>query len=137
MTMNPQRSLRGRNVGLDYADVLQAQIGVRSPRFIDDVNVATTGSTLPNGGTSRITSTGAAVHALADPILGVVKRIWLDSTSTSTAARTVAAVAASIMSTASSTYGTMTFNGMGQSITLEGLSTSRWGVLQNAGVALS
>lgn len=130
-------SIHGRYVGQDRNGALLAHKGVIARDFTHDLNAATTSANIGNGGVSTIPGTAAAVITMDAPATGIEKIIALTSTSTSTAARTVALASGTFMSTAASTYNTLTFNGMGQTIRLIGLSTARFAVVANAGVALS
>lgn len=130
-------SIRGRYAGLDSDGNFVARLGAKAAKFISDLNAATTSSNISNGGVSTISSTAAQSITMDAPGTGVEKTIACVTTSTSTAARTVALASGTIQSTASSTYTTMTFNATGQAIRLVGLSTARALVVANAGVTLS
>lgn len=100
----------------------------------NQVDAASTASNLLPGGINTI-STSSTAYTLGAPVPGLHK--VLAATSTSTAAVTVTLAAGSFLSTAGSTQTIATFNGIGQSLYLVGLSTSRYSVVNNVGVTLS
>lgn len=126
-------SIKGRDLGIDRkTGAIVARNGIRA-----DIQVPSTGVTIPNSGLSVFTALTTSSYTLAAPAQGVRKELFGMTTSTSTAAKIVTLASGNFQSTASSTYTIATINGVGQSISLIGLSTSRYGVLSNAGVTLS
>lgn len=95
------------------------------------ITAATTGTTMANYGISTITSTAALkTYTLALPTKGVVKTIICTNATTGLVAR-VGLGAASVFSSAGSgtTKDTLRFTRADQTITLIGLSSSRWAML--------
>lgn len=108
--------------------------------FRNKVTTFTTGSTgtiIANHGTALITSISTGTWVLEAPAPGVRKVIMRNSTSTSTAAITIAPVSGNLQSTASSTYTTVASVQPGASLILEGQSTSRYTVISNNGWTLA
>jgi hypothetical protein len=91
-------------------------------------NVASA-STSSTSGASDLTvseTATAASYTLAAPVTGKQALLGLNSTTTSTHARTWTLVSGTIQTTASSTYTSVTLNGTGQFASLIAISTSRW-----------
>lgn len=101
--------------------------------------ISSSGSVLVNYGLSIIsTSTGQGTfaHTLAAPVSGIVKRIFQESSATTVTFGTEATTVL-FRSTGSAGSTLMTFsstNGLGGcSVTLVGLSTTRWGIVDSKG----
>ncbi len=92
---------------------------------------ATTASTLSAYLTSEITSTAAQAYILPAPIAGLLKTII--KTSSSTAVQTASATLGGTTSTIGLAGVTLTFTLNDQSITLLGLSGTKWQVISNVG----
>lgn len=129
-------SIHGRNAGLDRNGYLIAeQVGFR-----DRTTTVTSGSTataISNNGVARLTSISTQTFTLAAPIAGVRKTLVLDTTSTSTAARTITLVSGNFQTTASATYTSFSWIAAGGSVHLVGLSTSRYQVMTNNAATLA
>lgn len=133
MTTRPVlTSIHGRRVGLDRDGYLVVDKGFR-----EKTTAITTSVNVSDSGVAVHSSTGAQAFTLDAPRPGVEKHIILNSTSTSTAARTVTLASGNFQSTASSTYTILTFNAAAQSVSLVGISTARYQVMANNGVTLS
>lgn len=126
-------SIKGRIFGFDPRDggVTAPSFGFKSNVSAPSTSVAITGS-----GVSVDPSTGAKSYTLAAPSIGVSRRLILNSTSTSTAARTFTLASGNYQSTASSTYTSLTLNGSGQFADLIGISTSRFQVMALSAAAV-
>lgn len=101
----------------------------------EPLTVATTASTMVNYGTALLTSTVALkTYTLALPTKGVTKTLICTNATTGLVAR-VGLGAASVYSSAGSgtTKDTLRFTRADQSITLLGLSSSRWAMLGGQG----
>lgn len=131
------KSIKGRDVGLDNAGYLSARLGMRTPRLEFDVTALSSAANATNGGVGILSSTAAQSVTMDAPAAGAIKHLFMNSTSTSTAARTVTLASGNFQSTASSTYTSITFNGPGQSAMLAGQSTSRFQVMANNGALLA
>lgn len=88
------------------------------------VTSPTTADTVSPGGTSVFSGTAAKAYNLAAPVPGVRK--VLACTHVSTVAKTITLESGNIVSTAQSTIQSIAFIGLGQSVTLEGLSTANY-----------
>ena len=98
---------------------------------LEPITAATTGTTMANYGISTITSTvSLKTFTLATPVKGVKKVIICTNATTGLVAR-VGLGAASVFSSAGTgtTKDTLRFTRADQSITLIGLSSSRWAML--------
>jgi hypothetical protein len=134
-------SLHGHLVGVDSESGALRRPGLDSSFSSEEsVTVPTTSANIKWRGVSTITTTGAADYTLnapTTPTIGMAKRIIAALTSTSTAARTVTLASGTFQTTAGSSFLKLTFNGSGQAISLQALSTALVGVFANAGVTLS
>jgi hypothetical protein len=134
-------SLHGRDVGLDVDRNLTARVGAKFPSLyvgtsgselqIDGVTTASTAANISASGLTNITSTGAVAFTLDAPQTGHRKAIH--ATANSTAARTITLVSGTFSSTSGSSQNRATINLLGQSLTLQALSTSLYAVLANIG----
>jgi len=120
-------------VGLDVNGYLTSPTGIKVPAIyigtsdsetqIHTSTSATTGSTMPAGGTSVITASTSGTYTLAAPVAGVTKALAVTSSSTLT--RLVNLVSGTFLTSAMST-------GAGASITepglffFQGISTSQY-----------
>ena len=141
-------SLHGKQLGIDVDGFLTSPVGIKVPQVYvgasgsevalggsDAVATPSTADTLSAGGLSILSSTAVKAYVMAAPVPGVVKRLF--ATAVTTAARTVTLASGQFQSTAQSTLATLTFDGAGQSLTLVGLSTAKYGVTANMGVTLA
>lgn len=114
-----QTSIHGRRLGIDPDDFLVNK-GVRSG--ITAATSATTGTALPNYGVVTIDSTSGDSYSLTAPKAGCQVRIAVISTG---GTQTITPASGTIMSSGSSTGGSITMVGGSQaSIDLLGVSTS-------------
>lgn len=129
-------SIHGLNAGLDRLGYMIAQKkGFRYQTTI--VTSGSTGTTIPNNGIAILTSISTQTFTLDAPVAGVLKRMVLNSTSTSTAARTIALASGNFQTTAGATYTSFSWIAAGGSIELLGQSTSRYQVLTNNAATLA
>lgn len=142
------KSIWGRDVGLDRNDYLTARVGIKTPALflgpseteVDSLAVTTattaTAYVLPQAGTVLLASTAGSSNtfALPAPLKGVPLLIFVTGVSTSQKVSSTAA-GVTIQSTVSSSNALLTFGSSlaGQAITLAGLSTSLWGIIDNVG----
>lgn len=88
----------------------------------------TTGVSISNQGITSVVTTTDDTWSLSDPTTsGRTKQII--ATSTSTGTHTVQTAAATIITTAGSSFRSMIFNAIGEQVMLVGLSTSQWAVI--------
>lgn len=108
-------SILGRRFGLSKNGYMVAE----------DHNVvaATTASTLTAAGINTLSS-ATATYTLPAPIPGFTKRIVC--TSTSTNVRTITLAAGNLVTTAGTSFISLTMQGGGQFMTVLGISTSQW-----------
>jgi hypothetical protein len=110
-------------------------------KFVVNFNYVETGSTssnLKNYGLSTISATGAKTFTLDAPVKGAYKEIV--KTANSTAIATVAVGSTSSGITVSGSTDVVTkilFNGQNDSVSLRGISDSKWLVISNNSVTLS
>lgn len=137
MTSRPTlTSIHGRNAGLDRDGYLIAEAkGFRNT--VTTVTSASTGTTISNNGTALLTGISTQTFTLAAPHPGVRKVLILNSTSTSTAARTISLASGNFQTTASATYTSFSWIAAGGSVVLEGQSTSRYTVVNNNAATLA
>lgn len=129
-------SLHGRALGFDSESGALQRPGFGDSYDNDEgVTAATTAANLKWRGAATLGSSAAKDYTLNTPIAGVTKN--LAATTTSTAVRTVSLATGNFQSTAGSSFIKLTFNGIGQAIALQALSSALVAVLSNAGVTLS
>lgn len=119
-------SLHGRAYGIE------SETGV--PVVHGDTNGVTslsTASVIPARGTTVLGSSAAKDYTMAGPIPGVTKKLVYGVSSTGS--HTVTLVSGTFFSTAGSSQNKATLASTGQSLTLEGLSTSKYMVTANLG----
>ncbi len=129
-------SIHGRNAGLDRNGYLTAE----AVGFRDKTTTVTSGSTattISNNGIAILTSISTQTFTLAAPHPGVRKTLILNSTSTSTAARTVTLASGNFQTTTGATYTSFSWIAAGGSIHLVGQSTSRYQVMTNNAATLA
>lgn len=131
-------SLHGRALGFDTDAGKIQRPG--SPNYDDQegVTVASTAANIKYRGHTLLSSTAAGVFTLNAPIaeaIGMIKR--LTSLTTSTAAKTVRLASGNFQTTAGSTGSLLTFNGLGQNVVLQVLSTALVQLQINNGATLS
>lgn len=125
-------SIKGAILGYDMRDKgIVARYGTKA-----NVSAPSTSVTVEGWGVSVDPSTGAKSYTLAAPVTGNRKTLVLNSTSTSTAARTFTLASGNFQSTASSTYTSVTLNGSGQIADLVAISTARYQVLALSGAGV-
>jgi hypothetical protein len=131
----PFVSLHGRVFGFDSETGAIVRNGREGASGDQTVSAASTTSNIAPRGITTINSTAAATYTLDAPIPGVIK--VLQTSNSSTAARVVNLASGYMSSTAGATMAKATFNGTGQTLTLQGLSTALYAVLHNVGVTLA
>lgn len=127
-------SLHGRAFGFDAETGAIIRNGSEGGSGDQTVSAASTTSTIAARGITSISSSSAS-YTLAAPIPGVRKD--LVTTTASTLVRTVTLASGNLVSTAGSTGTIMSFTGVGQTISLQGLSTALYSVRYNNGVAIT
>lgn len=130
-------SIKGPYLGYDSTS---GRVNAPYGGFAGTVTTVTSGSTattIANHGTALVTSISTQTFTLAAPAPGVRKVLLLNSTSTSTAARTITLASGNFQTTASATYTSFAWIAAGGSVVLEGQSTSRYHVLTNNAATLS
>lgn len=127
-------SLHGRAFGFDSETGAIIRNGSEGGLGDDTPSSATSASTAtaitPRGVTS-LASSAAKGYVLTAPISGVRK--VLTATTTSTAIRTITLASGTYQTTAGSSFTAAAFNGQGQSLMLQALSTALFAVLSNIG----
>lgn len=129
-------SVHGRNIGVDRNGYAIAEL----KGFRDRTTTVTSGSTatsISNSGVAILTSISTQTFTLDAPIAGVRKTLILNSTSTSTAARTIALASGNFQTTASATYTSFSWIAAGGAVHLVGQSTSRYQVMTNNAATLA
>lgn len=126
-------SIHGRRFGLTHTNLLAGHRGQIIP--VTAATSDTTGTEIPNSGIASVESTTNDSFSLQAPEEGC--EVTLMSISTSTGVRTVTPASGSIVSTNGVAGASLAINGLGDRITLVGLSTSQYGVKQNNTVAVS
>ena len=119
-----QISIHGRRLAIDHDNRLVGVVGTR--KVVTAATSDTTGTALPNHGFVSVVTTTDDTWTLTDPEVGC--EVILKTGSTSTGVHTVTCVAATILSSVSSTGPGVVLTGGGAGIELFGLSTSLWGV---------
>ena len=122
-------SVHGRRLGIDHTGRAMGVTGTR--KVVTAATSDTTGTALPNHGYCSVITTTDDTWTLTDPEAGC--EVVLKTGSTSTGVHTVTCVAATVLSSVSSTGPGVTLTGGGAGITLFGLSTSLWGVSSRLG----
>jgi hypothetical protein len=146
-----RHSLYGKLFGLDANNYLTSPVGVKVPQVYAGVSgseVAVMGSTSVQAATSATTATNitaggittvssaATTWQLAAPVAGVPK--WLSAASSSTATRTITVASGSqICCTAGTSMTSIVLTGGGQGVTLVGISTAIYQVVNNSGATFS
>ena len=128
-------SLHGRAFGFDSETGALQRPGFDSFDNQEGVTAASTAANLKWRGTTTLGSTAAKDYTLNAPVAGVDKA--LTTISTSTAVRTVSLASGNFQSTAGSSFTKLTFNGIGQGVFLQALSTALVAVMGNIGATLS
>lgn len=140
-------SLYGRLFGTDKGGYVTGEKGIKMPQYyagpsgsevcvigssaVNAATSATTGTAIPAGGVTTLSSV-ATVWNLSAPKPGIDVKIT--SISTSTANRAVVLASGNLQSSAGSTFTTFIAQGLNYSVHLMGLSTALYGVVahQNA-----
>lgn len=122
-------SVHGRRLGMSNDEFLVGQKDVK--KVVTNATSDTTGTALPNHGIVSVVTTTNDTWTLTDPIVGVP--VQLLTGSTSTGVHTVTCVAATILSSVSSTGPGVTLTGAGAGFHLVGLTTALWGVTSRIG----
>lgn len=122
-------TIYGARLGLDDDGML---IGAPALKKLV-TSLTTVPTTMPAHGVGVLTATGSTQgpvqHNLAAPMVGVEVELYLISTSTGSQQILTTPNGASIVATSlGTTVGVINFVGPGGSITLEGLTTSKWGI---------
>lgn len=120
-------SIHGRRLGLDKDGFLGGCKPVKNT--VTNATSDTTGTALLNHGLHTVATTTNDTWSLTDPVPGC--EVSITTITTSTGSHIVTPAAATIYSTNGVAGDTITFNAMGESITLAGLSTSEWMVTSN------
>ena len=118
-----QTSVHGRRLGLDNDDLLSGPKGIRS--VVTAATSATTGTNLPNHGYVTLTSSSALTYTINDPVAG--QEVTITLVSSAIPSITITPVAATFISSGSSTGASVVLQGGGTSVTLYGASTSLYG----------
>lgn len=126
-------SIHGRRVKIMHDDMLGGFKGVQTN--VVSATAASTGTNLPSYGYITIESSAAKTHKLEAPTPGV--KVEFSSITTSTLVRTISPVSGTIISTNGVVGSSFTFNGLGDSIGLVGISTAKWMVTHNRSVIVS
>lgn len=122
-------SIKGRYLGLDVNSFL---VGVKDLRTaVTAATSDTTGTAILNYGTHTVVTTTNDVWTLTDPVPGT--RVRIGTASTSTGNHAIVPAAATIISTNGTAGSSITMQGVGAFITLEGISTSQWLVTSRGG----
>lgn len=127
-------SLHGRQIGLDRFGNLESPKGFRT----NNVTAASTAATIGNNGITTLGSTAGnnLTFHLDAPVVGVNKTLIATGASTGQVVSSTGSGASFGSTTGAAKLAT--FTGMGQSLSLVGLSTALWGILGGRGtVALS
>jgi hypothetical protein len=133
----PYLSLHGRAFGYDTITG-----AIQRPGFTDTfndeeaVNAASTASNVKFRGVTTFGATAAKSYTMNAPLAAGLPSA-LTTTTTSTAIRDVTLASGNFQTTAGSSFTKATFNGIGQSLTLQALSTALVAVLSNIGATLS
>lgn len=130
----PYISLHGRAFGFDSdtgAIVRNGVEGGAGDATVTSATVSSTGTAIVPRGVTTIVSSSAKTHTLTAPIAGVPK--VLTATTTTTAARSVTLASGNFATTTASTFVTATFTGLGQTLSLQALSTALFQVVGNIG----
>lgn len=130
-------SLHGRAFGFDSQNGTIQRPAFGS-EFNDDesVSAASTASNLKWRGAVTLGSSAAKDYTMNAPSLaGVHSR--LTTLTTSTAVRTVTLASGNFQSTSGSSFTKLTFNGIGQAVSLQAMSTALVALLGNTGATLS
>lgn len=128
-------SLHGRALGFDADTLALIRYGKEGNYGNEAVTAASTASNINQRGLTTLgVSTANKAFTIDAPSAGADGlRKRLVATSTSTFSRTVTVSSGAIQSTGGSTFTTLTFSAVGQSIELAALSTALWGIISNAG----
>ena len=122
-------SVHGLRLGLDNTERL---VGVKGTRkVVTNGTSDTTGTVLPNHGLVSVVTTTNDTWTLTDPDVGCEVR--LATGSTSTGLHTISCVAATIVSSVSSTFGGVVLTGGAAGMTLVGLTTAVWVMTSRTG----
>ncbi len=113
-------NLFGRRLGLDPNGFIVGAKPVRE--VVTNATTDTTATDIPNHGFHTVSSTTAGGWDVADPVPGCHLTITAISASTNT----LTFNSATIYSTAGIESDTAVMNALGESITLQGVSTSQW-----------
>lgn len=133
----PFLSLHGRAFGFNTITG-----AIERPGFSDNLNdeeavvAASTASNAKFRGLTTLGATAAKDYTMNAPLAAGLPAV-LTTTSTSTAIRTMTLASGNFQSTAGSSFTKLSFNGQGQSIQLQALSTALVNVLSNIGATLS
>lgn len=133
----PFLSLHGRAFGFNTITG-----AIERPGFTDSFNdeeavtAASTASNTKFRGVTTLGATAAKSYTMNAPAAAGLPLV-LTTISTSTAVRDVTLASGNFASTAGSSFTKATFNGIGQSLQLQSVSTAVVNVLSNIGVTLS
>ena len=126
-------SIHGRRLGIDPDGFLVGPKPVR--RQVSNATSGTTGTAIPNNGFHTVSTTTDDTWTLTDPVPGC--KVDIGTVSTSTGTHTVSPVAATVVSTNGVAGSGIALNGLGDVISLIGISTSQWMVTNNDGCVVS
>lgn len=129
-------SLHGRAYGFDSATGAPQRPAFTDFNDEEAVTAASTANNVKFRGTTTIGATAAKDYTMNAPSAAGLPA-QLTSLTTSTAARTVALASGNFQSTAGSSFTKLTFNGIGQAINLQAVSTALVAIFGNLGVTLS
>jgi hypothetical protein len=118
----------GRRLGIDRSDRLGGFTGIREP--ITQATSDSTATKLPAYGWIVVTSESSLGWVLSDPVVGAEVRIMTGSTST--AEHAINTDNATIKSSFGTTQTQVVMEGGGAGMTMVGLSTSQWAILQKS-----
>jgi len=110
-------NVHGRRLGLDVNGFI---VGAKPVRNV--CMAGTGGDILPNSGNHTVTSSTAGAFTLAAPVAGCAVTLTAVSASTNV----VTFTGATCFSTNGVASADVTFNALGESVTLNGISTSEW-----------
>lgn len=115
-------SIHGRRLGLDVNGFLVGAKPVREQ--VTNATSDTTGTNLTNNGIHTVVTTTNDVWTLTDPVPGC--RVFIGTASTSTGIHAIVPAAATIVSSNGVAGSSISLTGLGDSISMVGISTSQW-----------
>jgi hypothetical protein len=105
---------------------------------ITNVGAGSTGTTIANNGFTYVGSSAAKTYNLAAPAAGVEKQIYCSQGGSTTTQTISLSTGGTVTILGSTTTNNLVFNAALESVTLKGVSVTRWAVVNNTGaVALS